>query len=213
MTRRLALLALVLAACTTTKGNSLDTHPPPQLGDPAPRAEDDRAEEAYQDLLARYSQHVEIYSGLVAGEDTRLFAAATFQSPPFREARIRRWGAFRAEPAAQVEKEIADEKAEADKFDDFFMGVQVVDYRYDDFDRHNSIWRIALVGDGTEVTPVLIERKGRATLDVRAMYPYMGEFWSGYHIRFPKLTQGRGEHLTLRVASALGRMEMTVPSQ
>jgi hypothetical protein len=203
----------VCGACTTARGHNLDSQRAPEVGDPAPRVDDERAEQAYQDLLGQYSQHAELYSGVGAGADTRLFAAATFQSGPFREARTHRWGTFRSEPAAEVDKKLAVERTESEQFDDFFLGVQMVDYRYDDFDRRNSIWRIALVGDGVEQTPVKVERAGRATLDVRAMYPYMGEFWSGYRIRFNKLAQGRGQQLTLRLASPIGRVEMLFPSQ
>jgi hypothetical protein len=207
----LALLASQVA-CRTTHGRPLDKVPAPALGDPAPRLDDDRAEQAYQDVLSQYSQRAEIYAGMVAGEDTRLFAAATYQSSPFREARLRRVGAFRAEPAVEIDQKLATERADAEKFEDFFLGVQVVDYRYDDFDRHNSIWRIALVSGGVELTPVSVLRTGRATLDVRALYPYMGEFWSGYRIRF-KRVETRGAELTLRFASTIGKMEMSFPTQ
>jgi hypothetical protein len=208
----LAVLGLA-AACTTAGGHALGVDEPPRLGDSPPQLPDANAEAAYREVVGRYSQHAELFSGLEGGEDTRMFSAATFQSLAFREARVRRVGAFRSEPPEVIDANLAQERAEAEQFDDFYFGAHLVDYRYDDFDRHKSIWRIALVGDGVEATPTLVERVGRSTLDVRALYPYMGDFWVAYRIRFSRLAQGRGEHLKLRIASTLGRVEMTFPSQ
>jgi hypothetical protein len=208
-----ALLALAGACTTTTHGEPLGQHEPPRLGDAPPEAADDKAEAKYQEILGRYSRHAELYSGVEGGEDTRMFGAATYQALSFREARVERGGAFRVEPRDVIEQKLAAERDEAARYDDFYFGVHMVDYRYDDFDKHNSIWRIALVGDVVEQTPILVQRQGRSTLDVRSLYPYMGDFWVAYRIRFDKLSQGRGEHLTLRLASSLGRIEMTFPSQ
>jgi hypothetical protein len=211
--RELAALAALAAACTTAGGERLGSHDPPMLGERPPEAADDKAESKYQEVLGRYSRHAELFAGVEGGEDTRMFSAATYQSQPFREARVERVGAFRVEPRGVIDAKLATERDEAEHFDDFYLGINMVDYRYDDFDKHNSMWRIALVGDGVEQTPVLVQRQGRSTLDVRSLYPYMGDFWTAYRIRFDKLSQGRGEHLTLRLASSLGRIEMTFPSQ
>jgi hypothetical protein len=214
MTRAsLAVVVALTAACTTSQGDRLGQHDPPRLGEAPPEVRDEKAEAQYQEVLGRYSRHAELYAGVGGGEDTRMFSAATYQSQPFREARVERVGSFRVEPREIVEQKLAAERDEAARFDDFYFGVNMVDYRYDDFDKHNSMWRIALVGDGAEQTPVSVQRQGRSTLDVRALYPYMGDFWVAYRIRFDKLSQGRGEHLTLRLASSLGRIEMTFPSQ
>jgi hypothetical protein len=182
------------------------------MGDAPSTVEDDRAEADYQGVLDRYSQRAEIYAGMMRGEDTRMFCAATYQSAQFREARVRREAAFRVEPAAEVDKKLEQERAEADQFDDFYFGAFLVDYHFDDFDRRTSAWRIALVGEGVEETPVLVERTGRSTLNLRSIYPYAGELWTGYHIRFNKLGSGRGDKIVLRLASTLGRVEMTFPS-
>jgi hypothetical protein len=66
-----------------------------------------------------------------------------------------------------------------------------------------------------EVEPLSIERIGRAQLSMRAIYPYMGVFWVGYRVRFPKvLSDGTpvvpesATHVQLRVASTLGHTEL-----
>jgi len=211
--RALVCCAAALAACTTAQGRGLGDRPPPALGEPAPTVDDPKAEAAYQDVLDRYSRRAELYAGPEQGEDTRMFTAATYQSPAFREARVRRNAAFRAEPAEVVDKALAKERADAEQFDDFYLGVHLVDYHYDDFDRPGSIWRVALVGGGAEATPTRIERVGRANVTLRAIYPYLGDFWVAYRVRFPKQVQGRGAQLALRISSALGRVEMSFPAQ
>ena len=92
MTRSGTWLALLLMGCTTAEGRRIGDRPPPTLGEAPPTAEDGKAEDAYQDVLDRYSRRAELYTGPERGEDTRMFTAATYQSLPFREARVRRLG-------------------------------------------------------------------------------------------------------------------------
>jgi hypothetical protein len=68
-----------------------------------------------------------------------------------------------------------------------------------------------------EVEPVSVERIGRANLDMRAMYPYLGVVWVAYRVRFPKALQDgtpivpeSATHVTLRLASTLGHAELRV---
>ncbi|NOK16262.1 hypothetical protein [Corallococcus carmarthensis] len=202
-----AVLLSVLGGCANT---------PPIVGEPAPTLDDPKQEAAYLAVLDRYSDRQEIYDGF----DTRVFAGATFQTPSFRDARIHRRALFQTLPAAKVEQLIAEEQADAEKFYEFFLGVHVNDYRYDDFAHRNSIWRIALVTPAGEITPVEIRRLGRADLNVRAYYPYTSLFWVAYRVRFPKtfangqpvIPEGT-EQVMLRVASSLGNAELKVSAR
>ena len=202
--KRLALLALLIAGCATTA---------PQVGSPPPQVESDAAEALYQKTVARYSDHQEIYAGF----DTVLFGATTFQSLPFREARVRRQARFQEWPQAKLSAALDEEKAQATEAIEFLLGVHVNDYHYDDFDRRDSIWRIALATPAGEVTPISIERVGRADLNLRAYYPYMGDFWVAYRIRFPQtlangtpMISDATQKLVLRIASSLGHAEFQV---
>jgi hypothetical protein len=199
-----AAVLVVLAGCTTT---------PPTIGDPPPQLNDRRAEQAYQQAFASYSDRAEIYDGF----DTRLFAGTTFQTMPFREARVSRIAQFKYLPKPRVEELLAKERAEAEQFHEFFLGVHVNDYRFDDFDQDDSIWRVVLLTPSMEVEPLSIERIGRADLNVRTIYPYMGVFWVAYRVRFPKATpEGKpvipdtATHVHLRLASTLGHAELRV---
>jgi hypothetical protein len=201
---RLALALLALAGCARV---------PPTIGDPAPTLRDVEAERAYAQVLERYSDRGEIYAIF----DTRLFAGATLQTPAFREARVRRQALFQVLPPPKVDALLADERAQAEAANEFFLGVHVNEPRYDDFGRADSIWRVVLVTPSGEVSAQEIQRIGRADLPMRAFYPYVGSFWVGYRVRFPRaftdgspvLPEGT-ERVTLRLASALGKVELEV---
>jgi len=203
--RAVALLLLVCAAgCAGT---------PPAIGEPGAELSDPRAEASYRAVLDYVSQHREVYSGL----DTRLYTAATYQSPDFREARVRRMGVFQTWPEPKVEQEVARERADALLAHEVVFGVSIVDRRFDDFDSKSSIWRLSLASDQGEVTPLSLKRVGRANQDIRAYYPYMGDFWTVYRVRFPTSVNGRPligpstQALVFRMSSTQGQVEMKFP--
>ncbi|MCE9672717.1 hypothetical protein LY474_33410 [Myxococcus stipitatus] len=201
------VLGGLLSGCSTV---------PPAVGEQAPKLQDERAEQAYRTLLARYSGQEEIYDGF----DTRLFAGVTLQTPRFREARVKRQAVFQMLPAPKVEQLLSEERAEAAQVHEFFLGVHVNDYRYLDFDFKRSIWRMALVTPAGEVTPSRIRRLGRADLEMRAYYPYTSVFWVGYEVQFPT-QMANGEpvippgttEVTFRLASSLGQAQLTVAAE
>ncbi|MFY0521831.1 hypothetical protein ACN28I_00965 [Archangium gephyra] len=167
----------------------------------------------YQQVLEKYTARAELYAGF----DTVMFAAATLQTQPFREARVRREASFKALTQDRVQEILTQEFAEAAKAHEFFLGVHVFNYRYEDFDRPASIWNMVMVTPAGELKPVSVERVGRADLEMRSFYPYMGTFWVGYRVRFPTTyPDGRPvitpnmERVVLRMASSLGKVEMRV---
>jgi len=202
---RVALLLGLLSGCTTT---------PPTIGDPAPQLTDRRKEQAYQEIFEKFTDRAEVYDGF----DTRIFAAATFQSAAFREARVQRQAEFQFLPKPRVEELLTTERAEETQFNEFHMGVHVNDPKFEDFAiPKKSIWRIVLLTPVGEVEPVSVERIGRSTLDMRAFYPYLGVFWVAYKVRFPKVLKDgtpiipeSASHVTMRLASALGHAELRV---
>lgn len=206
MRTRLGLGALLLAlsGCVST---------PPWVGESAPVLRNELQEQTYRDVLARYTDGGEIYKGF----DSVLFATATLQTPAFREARLQRQAIFKALPLEEVPARLAQEQAQAGDTHEFFLGVHVYDYHYDDFDRPSSIWNVELVTPTGAVHPVSVERLGRADMEMRAYYPATGVFWVGYRVRFPTLlADGKlvippgTERVVLRLASSLGRVEMRV---
>lgn len=202
-----ALLGALASGCVTT---------PPAVGDDPPRLKNLALEKAYQEVLERYSARAEIYEGF----DTRLFAGATLQTLPFREARVRRRAHFQFIPESTVEGMLAEERAEAAREHVVFLGVHTSTPRHEDFDRRDSIWRLVLVTPSGQVRPTRIQREGRANLDLRAIYPYMGDFWVAYTVRFPTHYEDGTptippdtEQVVLRVASTLGSAELKLNVQ
>jgi len=191
--------ALALAACATARIPRVGTEPPPAEADQA-------LESAYQQTLERYTRSQAVYDYL----DTRLFVHATWESTPFMEARVKRFGRFRAMPPEEERAAMEAERQRLRDVTEFHLAVHANDPKMDDFDRPGSMWRIALVVDGRELAPVLIERIGRASTDQRSIYSYMESFWVGYRVRFPKAVSGP---MTLKVASSAGKAELTFPAE
>lgn len=184
---------LLLAACATARIPRVGGDPPPMDTDPG-------LESAYQQSLERATRSQGIYDNL----DTKLFVYATLESPAFMEARMKRAARFRAMPS---EEETAAMEAERQRLKDvveFHLAVHANDPKMDDFDRRDSMWRLALVSDGKELSPVSIERIGRTNTEQRSLYSYMESFWVGYRVRFPKAP---GPH-TLKIASSAGKAEL-----
>lgn len=173
-------------------------------GDPPPAVADGAAERAYQSVLERFSAARAVYDNL----DTRLFFQATWQSPRFSSERVRREGQFKAWPAAELEQKLSLEQQRLVDATEFFFAVHANDYRFDDFDRPNTMWRMVLVVGNEELAPVSVERLGRTTFEMRSYYSYMESFWIGYRVRFPLRTLRAGETMTLKVASAMGKAEL-----
>ncbi len=200
-------LAMIATGCASS---------PPMVGEKGPTVSSTAEEKAYQETLEHYTDHAEVYDLL----NTRMFTAITYQSWPFREARVHRMASFQVQPQAMVERNLAIERSVFESTHEFFFGVHLNNYRYDDFDRRNSIWRIALVTDAGETTPSSVERIGRSDLNMRAIYPYMDEFWVAYRIRFARSTASGDpvippgtKRMMLRIASTLGKAELRFPAE
>lgn len=188
----------------------------PRVGAAPPVVKDAEAEKAYQGVVQHFSNHAEVYDVF----DTHLFSATTFQSLAFREARVRRKGMFQATPEATLEGDLLKERQEFGESVEFLFGASVNGPQYDDFDTRTTHWRMSLHTDAGEVTPTSIERIGRADLNLRAYYPYLGDYWVAYRVKFPaKLANGQpvlsGEEqmLTVVVASTFGKAELKVPAE
>jgi hypothetical protein len=189
--------------------------PPPMVGTPGPELPDAAANAAYEKLLERYTVKKQIFIGF----DTILFGGVTYESPVFREARIRRRDTFQAQSEAQVALDLQTAQLEGADFYEFTVGVYMQNPRFDDIDYPTSIWHLALLTPSGEVSPTSIKRVGRANINTRAYYPYMGDFWTVYRVRFPKSLDARPlvtpelQTFTVLLASSLGKAEFPFPVQ
>ncbi len=184
---------LLLLSCATARL-------PVGADDSAPASPDKNTEAKYQETLARYTQSRALYDNF----DTRMFVRATWQSQTFVDARARRTAAFRALPANETEALVASEQSSSDGGTSFFVAVYATDYRTDDLEKSNSIWRLALLSNGAETVPTSVVRLGRAVPQMRAIYSYTAQFWTGYWVTFPKAQAP----FKLRFASAIGQSDL-----
>jgi len=191
----LLLVSALLSSCATG-------HIPRVPGDPPPAVADLQAEQNYQSILEKFTSEQAVYDNL----ETRLFFRATWLSPSFAEARTRREGQFKAWPSSELEKKWADEQTRLADVTEFFFAVHANDYRFEDFEKSNSMWRMVLVSGGEEVAPATVERLGRTTTEMRSYFSYMESFWVGYRVRFAK--RPAPGKFTLKLASALGKAEL-----
>lgn len=191
-------LVAVLASCANARFARIGGDPPPAELDPA-------LESAYQQTLERYTRSQGIYDFL----DTRLFVYATWESPAFAEARVKRYARFHAMPPEEERAALEAERQRLRDATEFHLAVHANDPKMDDFDRVDSMWRLALVVDGKELTPMSIERIGRSNTEQRSSYSYMETFYVGYRVRFPKVSGP----MTLKLASAAGKAELAFPAE
>lgn len=210
----LLLIAALVAGCSSLPAPLSWT--PPRIGERPVTELPPETQRAYDEVLERYTDLGEHYSRL----DTRLFLGGTFQAPPFREARVRFVAALEKLPDAEVARRLEAERSEAGEAHVFFVGAHLNDYRYDDFDKRDSTWRVVLISAGIEHLPVKVERVGRSNLSRRTLYPYLDEFWTAYRFRFPVRTAEGAEvipagteEVTLRFASAVGSEDLKFPAR
>ncbi len=168
--------------------------------------------EAYGEAVEHWTAEAHVYHVF----DRILDVAATYQSPTFRKERTLHWAKLAGLSRAEVESLLAREQAEATQEIDFFVGLSADPPKYNDLDQRHGIWRPTLVTeDGRAIAPLLVRLYASPDPNLRALYPYLRDFWVGYLLRFPgRDALGRPiagpdtRRLTLRLASAPARVDL-----
>jgi hypothetical protein len=143
----------------------------------------------YWDILKQWTRSEEVYERF----ETRLYVNATYKSLPFRKAYIDEY----------AEKYRIDEdlkrvhlEREVDSFEtsnEFFLSAFTPVDSWNDFDKKGSIWKLYLEDDlGRRVEPVEIERADSQDPLLKAFFPYLNYWSSGYIVKFPRYDD-RGE--------------------
>jgi hypothetical protein len=202
-----ALLLALASGCSSL--------PPPMVGDPGPELPDSAANAEYKALVDHFSAQRQVFNGF----DTILFGGVTYENPTFVAARIRRRDTFQAQTPAQIELDVVAAEAEANKFYEFILAAYIQNPRFDDLDLPSSIWRVMLITPVAEVPALSVKRLGRADINFRAYYPYIGDFWTVYRVRFPRAVDSQPlvppelKSFTVVLASSLGKAEFVLPTQ
>src|SRR5207248_2416537 len=143
---RLALAAaLVASACATSA-------PPPVDFSEGPREFGPRD---YDTVLERWSRHVKVWNYI---DGTGIETWGGYKSWEFRQAYIERYSqVYNLSDAERKVLSTAQLDASRRTYE-FHVAAQTTNYRWNDLDRANSAWRIALLdGRGAELAPKSIE--------------------------------------------------------
>lgn len=197
--RRVAVLA---AACFMSCAGARIPRVP---GDPPPQVQNAEEEREYQELLEYSTRSRAVYDQL----DTKVFFQVTWQSPQFAAARVRREAQFKGMPQSEHAQQWLTEENRLADATEFLLAVHANDYRFDDFDKPQSMWRMVLVSQGEEILPVSVVRLGRTTTELRAYYSHLESFWVAYRVRFPHRDWSAGAGPSLKIASPLGQAEFS----
>jgi hypothetical protein len=156
-------------------------------------------------LRDQYSRQITLYDGFLH----RATATATYLSPEVREARARQLATWLSWSPEELDRQLAGERADAAKFDEFVVSFFAADFVSNDLDAPRSTWRMAVELPGVEILPVLVRSVDRDAT-ILTLYPWVGRFDTVYVLRFPRapappLTE---QKFVLMIASAMGQLPL-----
>ncbi len=159
----------------------------------------------YTQVQARWSRRGEMYKDFLS----RMFAYGTYKSWVFRQAQV----VYRAEterlPAIDVARLREQERREAVRGHDFFLAVHTHEWSWNHLERtsDDALWRLRLINDmGDSVAPTKIQRIGVRNGRYTPLYPSYEDFYVGYLVHFPRLTE-RGREI---LRQGIGRFTVRI---
>lgn len=107
--------------------------------------------------------------------------------------------------AGQAEKMMAESKLNEPKEVEFLAGVYTGDKRWNDFEKENSMWKVALqTPDGGWIAPASIEKLKLEKMRDAYLFPFLTEWKFIYRITFPKKELAGAANYKLRFTSLVG---------
>lgn len=180
----------------------------PRIGGHEVSTGNDAADGRFAQANQKWAQEKQIYDAF----DVKMFFGVTDESWEFRQSRIERLALLRQSTPEETNGQLAVEKADHDKYQEFTFAVHPNERQFDDFDRGDSIWRTALITPKGEALPLKWERISRPDVNTRALYPYVGDFWVLYKLRFNRVVPPETP-VTLRFASSVGHIDFSFPAE
>jgi hypothetical protein len=171
-------------------------------------------ENEYERLLERWTRRASVLK--IKELDTTLKVNATCFSPEFEAVYVARTAHIFRYPSAERGALTARLRKDDETSLTFFMAAATTDTRWNDFDRKESVWRVALANDrGEEVTPLSVTLERVNTATITELFPYVESFYNAYRLRFPRtfpdgrpLITDETQRITLRIAGPLGVAEL-----
>lgn len=209
--RRFALAVLVGSPVFLAQGGCRSSQPEPV--DFSPSERHFRSDE-YGDVLRRWTRHTK----LLGDVGTILEVWAVLKSPEFREAYVERYAEVYHLPEEREDTLHELQLRESKASYEFHVTAQSTDWRWNDFEKSGSAWRIALVdGAGNELAPSTIKVEKLPQPYVAGFFPYETPFTRTYTIKFdisdgdeqtPAFVGPATGRLTLRFASPVGETSL-----
>ena len=186
---------LAVAAAVALAGGSTPREPTPQPN---------RGE--WADVRDAATRQFKLYDGLIHRAD----AIVTYLSPQVREARARRLADWFAWTPADLQRRLADEEAESDRFDDFVLALYTADRNLNELDTRRTQWRISLEVSGGQMTSREVHALD-VDSTVSSLFPYVGVFDVVYVVRFARVPGAlplEGRPFVLRLSSGYGQLPL-----
>jgi hypothetical protein len=166
----------------------------------------------YDQVRATWTRHVKV----VKDVGTVIEFWALYKSCEFREAYVERYATVYSLPEAERRSLYTAQMEACRGTYELHVAAQTTDFRWNDLERANSPWRVALLdGSGAEVAPRSIEVPKLPEIYESQFFPNRTEFSRTYLIRFDRaeaeaagFAGARSGRLVLRVASPMARAEV-----
>jgi hypothetical protein len=143
---------------------------------------DPHLEGEYGKAVRKWTRTVTLYGGLEA----RAFVRVIYLSPEFVNAQAQEISTMRAElpdQAAATLERLRDEYRQPS----FFAVAYFPDRTANDLNEPDSVWRIALnLGLGEQKAEKVQRFERPFNAELRALYPYLDDYSTGYLLRFPE---------------------------
>jgi hypothetical protein len=169
----------------------------------------------YREVYERWTRHQQALHHM----DVALETWATFKSWDFRQAFIERYAAIYGLSEADRETLRQAQLEAFRKNYEFAITALANEWRWNDLDKMNSAWRVSLLDAlGHELTPNEIKVEKLPDAYEREFFPsktqFNRAFTKTYTIRFEVPATGefigvKSGGITLRIASPIGRIELT----
>ncbi len=171
----------------------------------------------YPEVYRRWTRHQVVRYEIA---DDALEAWATLKAWDFREAYVEHYATvYNLSDADKGALRAAQLESSRDAYE-FHVTAQSTNYKWNDLEKRSSAWRVTLVdGAGHELAPESVRLEKLPDPYEIEFFPAKGPFTRSYAIRFVKPAAAEGKEpefvgartgsLTLRIASPVGRLELT----
>ncbi|RQD74997.1 hypothetical protein [Desulfonatronospira sp. MSAO_Bac3] len=180
------VLVLLLAGC---RGHKAAEFLWPDLGDP------------YVQTTNEWTRKDSLHSGL----DTEIIARATYKSPEWMQAYIKKRAevyGLTSDEKEQLRQNLEDSLEHETRF---FLALAKGHKARGSLKFDDPLWSIFLLHEGRKIYPLEIRESREPLAKLESFYPYVNRWQDHYVLRFPPVN---GDSIDLVMSGPLGRVEL-----